>query len=187
MPFLFPKVKDKMKQYRNPDTAYKKKMKILSLDTTASPGVKTIQHQATVKSDSSGTPGSYTTTIRFHDIRLSKEPRNKNDKQIKVGDVTYFYKQPSIKRSPVQIKCTCQDFRFSFEKQNFDAKGLIGNWRRYQRKTPPKKRPARAKNPNKDGKDFVNANPRGGDDVTGFCKHIYSLLLALRSKDEVKN
>jgi DNA gyrase subunit B len=48
----------------------------------------------------------------------------------------------------------CPDFRFSFEKQLYDKDSLIGNWRRYKRKTPPSVRPAKPKNPNPIGHDF---------------------------------
>jgi hypothetical protein len=186
MPFLFPDVKKAMMRYRNPDRFYKERSRVLSLDVSGSPGVKTLQFQAVVQAKTKGEP-NYTTTIRFFDVPLSKEQRNTNHDDLQIGAVTYYHPTPSVKRNPCQIKCTCKDFRFSFEKQNFDAGGLIGNWRRYQRKTPPATRPKNARNPNKDGRDFVNAEPDGGDTATGWCKHIQTLLTLLHKEGKVRN
>jgi len=179
-------VKRAMLRYRNPDREYKEKSKILSLDSTGSPGLKTLQFQAVVQAKSKG-ESNYTTTIRFFDVPLSKEKKNTQHKEVEINDITHYHPIPSLKRNPCQIKCTCKSFRFEFEKQNYDAGGLIGNWRRYQRKTPPRKRPSSAKNPNKDGHDFVNAEPNGGDTTTGFCKHLNTLLTLLYKDGKIRN
>jgi hypothetical protein len=171
MAFLLGQVKNMMKRYRDPDRIYRTRLKILSLDVSAAPGVKMLQFQGVVQSETKRSD-SYTATVRFFDVKFSPEKMNTQHADIDVNGKQLFYPIPSIKRNPCQLKCDCQDFRFSFEKQNYDAGGLVGNWRRYKRVTPPAKRPPGATNPNLQGKDFVNAKPNGGDDVPGFCKHI---------------
>jgi len=54
----------------------------------------------------------------------------------------------------------CPDFRFGWEKPLHDKKSLIGNWRRYIRKT----------------KDRPERNPKN---ILGFCKHISALIRVL--------
>ena len=171
-----------MKKYRDPDSY--KTQKILSMDKSLSPGTNMVQWKAVVKGQ---TPGKkYVAIVQFFDVSFVG---NKRKGFIQAGD-ELWYKSLKIKANPAKIKCSCPDFRFSFEKQNFDAKGLVGNWRRYTRKTAPKKRPTGAKNPNPDGKDFVNA-PGIGNDIQpggqpGYCKHIHSLFQALKNKRDIK-
>lgn len=186
MPFLFPTVKATMRRFRDPDRVYKERVTILSVDVSASPGVKTVQYQAVVKPKTKGEKTNYTTTIRFHGIVATTDRRNTKHISLDQDGKTYYYEIPSVKRNPVQIKCTCSSFRFEFEKQDYDAGGLIGNWRRYKRKTRPAQRPPNARNPNPQGRDFVNALPDGGDEIVGYCKHIHALLQLLRKQDKVR-
>jgi len=186
MPFLFPKVKRMMLIYRDPDQAYKKLRKLLSLKLTAYVTNKSLEFFATFASGSRKGV-THETVIQFFELNISLEKLNKQHVSIDQDGKTYYHAIPSIKVNPARISCTCEDFRFSFEKQNYDSGGLIGDWRRYKRKTPPKVRPANAKNPNPIGRDFVNAKPDGGDNVTGYCVHLHSLLKELYSSGKVKN
>lgn len=179
--------------YRNPDRAdsYKQRVTVLSLEATLIPGIRALQFQAVIKPappTSKKAPAkkeNYTTTIRFMEISTYKERINTKHAELEQDGQKLYHPVPHIRKNGVLMKCTCQDFRFSFEKQNYDAGGLLGNWRRYKRKTSPSTRPANAKNPNDQGKDFVNALPNGSDTTTGYCKHINGLLKLLYQQKKV--
>lgn len=183
MPILFPDLKRMMLGYKNPDreNTYRERITILSVDTSVAVGVKTLQFQAVVKPNSKLVKGNYTTTIRFFDVKGSEVQTNTNHDSIEQDGKTYYYQTPSVKKNPVQIKCSCSSYRFEFEYQNYQVGALIGNWRRYKRKTPPAQRPANPKNPNPIGADFVNPA-----DLQGYCKHLNALIKLLYKQGKVK-
>jgi DNA gyrase subunit B len=65
----------------------------------------------------------------------------------------------------------CPDYRFRWEKPNYDAGALIGRWRPYTRKTP------------KPPLGYPYANPFN---LPGFCKHIYAMLSILNRLGRVR-
>jgi hypothetical protein len=154
---------------RNPN--HYKRLKVLALEIIPAPGVNLAAFKGIIQ----GETANYVSTIQFTGLEFGEE--EKDSIEAKLGDKTLFFQKPLISRNDVKLKCSCPDFRFRFEKPLFDNKGLIGNWRKYTRVTPPKTRPSNAKNPNPDGHDFVEPY------ITGYCKHISSLLWSLKTQD----
>jgi len=178
-------------------------LKVSDFEKSASPGGKTVTFKAKVKSETkkrsrpgpqpwSGqfgtgkerkwnteTVSNHITFVRFHDLNFS-EREKEGFKKVRVGKKDMFAEIPDISKNPISLKCSCDDFRFALEKQHFDAKNLIGIWRRYKRATDPAKRVDPVENPNPKGADFVNPANR-----LGICKHIFSLLAAARENEEI--
>ena len=74
----------------------------------------------------------------------------------------YYFEKPSLDKSPIRIRCSCDDFRYRFEKECYEA-GILygGTWKRYHRITPPPP----------EGRPY--ANPLK---IPGMCKHIYACI-----------
>jgi hypothetical protein len=135
--------------------------------TQASPGTKMVMYKGTVQ----GEEMEYPTYIQFRGVEFSKEEKPgfiPFETMDRTGSSEMsFYKVPELGKNQVALKCACTDFRFMWEKPLYDKKSLIGQFRRYVRKTttyPPK-------------------NPEG---ILGFCKHIASFVEALRNSKLVK-
>jgi len=138
----------------------------------------------------------YLTKIRFNDFE-GKVTETTRAKAIKVQTTTgdeLFIDPPNLNKSPVDISCTCPDFRFNFEAQLFKggrhllnknsegakAANKATTFQKYTRLTDPKRRPPRPKNPNPKGRQFKNPG-----NILGFCKHIHSLMKFLVDRDLV--
>lgn len=178
------KVKRKLSQYTKLSLAGQ-------LDTKYQYGTKSVTYSGNIKSETDPSD-MYRVTIQFLKLEFNKSRIRKDDIEVKVspdailpdgfkeGEIR-FMPIPKVAIHPVRLKCACPDFRFYFEKQLYDSNSLIGNWRKYKRKTSPKVRPTRPSNPNPEGADFKNP-----DDYMGMCKHVYSFLVHLRNKGLVK-
>lgn len=144
-------------------------------------GLNSVAHSCTVK----GETNEYDVRIEFFGIKFEKQDKEmtidklkkmyktgKRKKDIKipclVGNTTYLYSVPIFGKNKVKVKCSCPDYRFRFEKSNFDSKANVGNWRKYKRVTPPPP----------EGRPY--ANQLG---YLGFCKHIYSFLKWLEQEN----
>lgn len=140
---------------------------VRNIEVIIAPGIKTITFRGTVDSETDkGT--KYLTSVQFHDVEFSKEKMydkltggKEQFTQGVINGVTWYFQLPNLNTNRAVLKCQCPDFRFSFEKQLFDAKSLIGNWRKYTR-VQGSKRP-----------------PRNPNNVPGYCKHVFSLVNAL--------
>ncbi|MHA2202615.1 MAG: hypothetical protein ACW991_02890 [Candidatus Hodarchaeales archaeon] len=132
----------------------------------AAPGISSVMHKGVVH----GETNNYMVHVQFFKVKFSKE-KKKDYEPVNVDGTLWYYKVPTIRSNPAKLKCSGPDFRFRFEKELSDEKGLIGNWRRYVRKTPPP--PV--------GRPY--ANP---DHYLGFCKHTYSLLKYLKNAGFLK-
>ena len=117
-----------------------------------------------------GETNNYQVNVQFFKVFYSGD-KKPNYLPVNAEGEKVYYRVPTTRSNPVHLKCSCPDFRFRFEKELFDAGGLVGNWRRYTRKTPPP--PA----------GYPYANP---EHYLGFCKHIWSALDHLKSKGLVK-
>lgn len=135
--------------------------------TQASPGIKTVMYKGTIQ----GVDNEYPVYIQFRKVDFSAEekpgyvPFEETDKT--GGKGLKFYEVPDLNRNDCALKCMCTDFRFMWEHPLFVKKSLIGQFRRYVRKTttyPPK-------------------NPQG---ILGMCKHIWSFVNALKEAKLVK-
>jgi hypothetical protein len=136
--------------------------------TQASPGIKAVMYKGTVQ----GEDLEYPVYIQFKGVEFTEEekpgsiPFEATDRT--GGSKMAFYTVPELNKNPVSLKCQCFDFRFMWEKPLYDKKSLIGQFRRYVRKTttyPPK-------------------NPEG---ILGACKHIFSFLSALQESGDRKS
>lgn len=177
MPVLLKQIRNQLKQYRPGAPRSYPLQRVSKLESRAAPGINSVTYKAVVKG--SGTR-DYITFVQFFDVEFKENKDKKFFIPVSVGENLKFHSKHSVAKNRVSLKCSCDDFRFRFEKQLFDEKALIGRFRKYVRKTPPPVRPANAKNPNPIGKDFENP-----DDYLGFCKHIWSLLNALKGSDIV--
>ena len=118
-----------------------------------------------------GQDRTYRTKIRFDDYKGKTTPEARSE-AIKAetpnGD-NIWIDSPNLNKNPVDIACTCDDFRFNFEAQLFKkGKHLLNKhkgdnsgkkatkYEPYQRVTDPLRRPSRPENPNPDGRDFKN-------------------------------
>lgn len=170
MPSFLGQLKRQLTAYGRDPNSYDAR-EVVDLETTALPGARAVRYRATVNGDGD----QYSTYVQFFNVSFNSARGGANTELVNVSGATSYHAKPSIARNPVTLKCSCQDFRFNFEKQLFDVQSLIGNWRRYKRRTPPPTRPDQPKNPNPIGHDFVNP-----DDYLGYCKHVRSLLLTLK-------
>ena len=135
--------------------------------TQASPGIKSVMYKGTIQGEGNENP----VYIQFRDVEFSEEeqagyiPYEDTDTTGNKG--LKFYKTPELDKNNVALKCMCTDFRFMWEHPLFVKKSLVGQFRKYVRKTttyPPK-------------------NPQG---ILGFCKHIWSFCNALKEAKLVK-
>lgn len=164
MPVFFKDVKNDMAKFPRDPSDYPR-LDVKSLEFTAAPGINSLTYKAQVL----GETDTYLVYIQWFKVDFSEDKDATHELPAKGGDKLVYYTQPRISGNPVFMKCSCPDFRFTWEKQLYDGKGLLGNWRRYTRVTPPSGRP-----------------PRNPKNVEGFCKHIYNLLGALRDAGQIK-
>lgn len=128
-----------------------------------------------------GAQENYVTRIRFKKIKFSDtKSKGKITAQTSAGN-DVFADRPDMTNKTMEVFCSCPDFRFAFEFQLFRRGGLDRpTFRKYSRKTPPPVRPEKPKNPNPIGHDFVNPDNR-----LGFCKHLLSMINALKARGQV--
>jgi hypothetical protein len=170
MPILAKVLKTDMKKFPRKISDYSR-LQVRSLEIQPAPGINVLSFVGMVRSET--TPSNaYKTQIRFFDVEWSKTRTTRMDQPVPVGDnqTIWYHRIPNTRYNPIAIKCQCDDFRFRWEKQNHDAGSMIGNWRRYTRKTPPP--PV--------GLPYVNP-----DDLLGYCKHIHNLFMALRDSGRI--
>ena len=143
-----------------------------------------------------GKDRKYLTKIRFNELtgKTTDNARSGAVKTETANGNTLYVDPPNLNKNPVDISCTCDDFRFNFEYQLFKGgKHLLdkhsegakaGNkarsFTKYDRETEPFRRPRQPENPNPIGRDFKNP-----DNILGYCKHIHSLMKFLVDRDMV--
>ena len=166
----FGEIKRAMVNYRNPRTykPFRNLFNIKKLDVIPFKGTKKVTYKATIVGESD----TYVCSIQFLGINFEDAPTQSatEDAQDSKGQAVFFEK-PFAERTPVKLKCSCTDFRFRTEKPLHDKKSLIGNWRKYIRKTPPPPL----------GRPFVNP-----DNIPNFCKHVNSLMKSLKIQGKVR-
>lgn len=190
MPVLLKKAKDELAKFPRKMTDYTKLGLAGPLDIKYQMGIKAVTYAGNVKSEEDPTD-MYRTTIQFFNVIYKDEDFQGAIKvEVEKGmtlpdgikDGKFLFMQvPTVRGNGVRMKCACPDFRFNFEKQLYDKNALIGNWRKYKRKTPPNVRPVKPRNPNPVGADFKNPH-----NYLGMCKHLYSLLVHLKNEGLVK-
>lgn len=163
MPLLLSKVYSGLSAFgRNPGSYPPLRMK--RLDTLASPGIKSIMYKSVMEGETS----DYLTYVQFFELEYNAKKDKDFTEAEKVAGKIMYHKKPSIAKNPVALKCSCTDFRFCFEKELFDNKGLIGNWRKYTPVAPPSGRP-----------------PKNPGHHVGTCKHSHNLVSVLKSNGRI--
>lgn len=174
-------MKEMKAKYASPVTKTKRDAKdyghmkpVKALATNAAVGAKMLMFKTEVMSSSGDIP--YQCFIQFKGVEYTQDPPKGDvsfvpvqiiDKEEETGKALWWYKKPSMLKTPVMIKCTCSDFRFRWSKYLFDVKALIGNWQRYE-KVP--------------GSTHPSVNP---NQSLGVCKHLYSMAEALKNSGVV--
>lgn len=166
MPIDLKLVNQELKRFNRDPKKYKIN-KINKLETIISPKTDSL----TFKAISLGETDNYATYVQFFDMNFKDEPTQRDTERTVIDGIIKHYAKPSVRFNPVKLYCQCADFRFRFEKELYDNAGLIGNWRKYIRQTPLP--PI--------GHPYVNPKH-----FTGYCKHIWSLLVALRYDDRIE-
>ena len=162
-------------------------------------GTNQAEYKGVVKSENKwpGGQSSYKVTVRFNDVKFqNKPPNSKRAKELMKtlvlsGQKVWFY-PPTFDKNPVQLKCSCQDFRHRFETQLSKFGGIIGAPRKYKRLTPAWTgkgdggRPyANHADPTDGSAKIAIQTPSGRETMSsklGYCKHIHSLLFYLKKE-----
>lgn len=143
-----------------------------TFNSRISPGIKSLYFKIVVKGEvnEDRPEQQYLTQVQFFKVEFSDEYK-RGYTETEINGKPIYFKPPTVSTSEVKLKCQCQDFRFYWEKELYDNKSLIGNWRRYVRKTPPPP----------EGRPYVNP-----DELVGYCKHIHNFLEHLKSEGYMK-
>lgn len=100
--------------------------------------------------------------LHFPSVKLSEEPKKGYEIPIKdKRGFTYYCPQLS-EHTPILVRCSCPDFRFSFMWEDYAEKSLQGRRISYQRKT-------------------TTRPPRNPDGIPGVCKHLIAVINKLES------
>lgn len=172
MPILLKVARDELKEFPRDHRKYPKLKMAGDIDIIPSPGLKKVVYTGNVVSEEDSTE-LYRVSVEFFEVKFNDAQSKQYPISAKSSDgkSTIFFKAPNIVYQPIKLKCQCLDFRFRWEKELFDKKGLIGNWRRYKRKTPPP--PV--------GYPYVNPLH-----LAGFCKHIQTFMVKLNTKSLIR-
>lgn len=163
MPVLLSRIVGDLRQFNRNLRTYNPLMAKLH-NVEAKVEEKTIMFEGTVKSESS--KQTYEPKIRFHEIDFQATKDALHPMEVFYNNKTYYAETPSLSTHPVSVSGTCSDFRFTFQKQLFDAGALIGKWDTYQRKTI----------------DRPQRNPRNR---LGICKHLGSFFHHLQRVSKI--
>lgn len=110
--------------------------------------------------DSMSGPHMYEAIVMFSRLAL-KDTKEKG--YVPVQDIKTrqtYYIVPATFNTPINIKCSCTDFRHTWETDLYKKGALVGKPRKYKRKTTY----------------WPERNPKH---VLGFCKHINAVLQVL--------
>ena len=167
-----------LKQFRSGAPGKYTKLPVKKIESVARPGINSLTVRSVVTGEfirekANGSKGKrkYRTSVQFFELQFSETKSKFFSVPAKVGGKLMYHQVPNLKENSVKLKCECEDFRFRFEKELFDNKGLIGRFRKYVRKTPPPP----------EGHPF--ANP---EELMGYCKHVHSLLTSLKNAKRIK-
>lgn len=143
------KIEKEMTKFKPDQVKNYPKLKVKNFVASGFAGVNSVMYKMKVE----GSKEAYQVIIRFNDLKFSDHQADKNYIKIMIRGEEYWFTVPSWKHSPVQLKCNCHDFRFTWEYALSKIGSLIGKYRRYQRKT-------------------TTRPPRNAQNVPGMCKHV---------------
>ena len=168
MPILLGKVREQLRKYRPGYSSNYPVLGVTNVTSALQPLNKNILYKGQARSESGRSP--YPVYVQIFDVITSpiKTEVFFIPNKLKSGKTVYS-KSANMRANRVSMRCMCQDSRFNYEAQMAKADSMIGNWRRYKRKTKPLVRPANPVNPNPKGYDFKNPK-----NYYGYCKHLHS-------------
>lgn len=117
----------------------------------------------TVNAEAFGKKGKYPMTVTFYDVEFADEQTRDYPLAVTPERGTRFY-MPQLEEdgNPVQVRCQCPDFRFTWAEWDRKESALSGrNFPKYKRKTET--RP-----------------PRNPAETPGLCKHLIKLTEKLK-------
>jgi len=120
-----------------------------------------------VQGESYGTK-MYQLTLTFYKVDFSLEEDAKHPLSVSLGDGQYVWsEQLLVRKHPVQIRCSCPDFRWTWGHWDHIVSALSGpDWPAYVRKT--------------------NRGPRNPLKVPGLCKHVVGLMEVMQKQRILK-
>jgi len=161
----FREITDEMKKLRDPSIYAN--YQVRTFVTQASPGTKQVMYKGTVQ----GEEMEYPVYVQFRQVEFSDEEKEGfvpyETKDREGNPIMKYYKIPELDHNNVALKCQCSDFRFFWEFPLYRVGSLIGSFRRYVRKT-------------------TTRPPKNPDNIVGYCKHLFSLIQALKASNLVK-
>lgn len=135
--------------------------RIPRLTITPFVGVKTLSFRADVQGVAEAR--KYKVIILFEGVEFSKTRDREHTVKIQVTENLFAFMKPIKKSFPARVRCSCQDFFFTFGIWDFNEGALVGvKPRPYVRKTTT----------------FPERNPSHSP---GMCKHIIGVNNKLRS------
>lgn len=163
MPVLIKKIQDEMSKFPRDLKEYPR-LGVKKIESKAWIGTRSLMFKGVVF----GETDKYPVLVQFFGLDFEKVKSKKADVPAKVDGTVWYHSTPSLKAHEVSLKCGCTDFRFRWEFPLYKNGALIGNFRRY---TPVP------------GSNRGPANPK---ELMGMCKHLYSMVLALKDADLIK-
>jgi len=149
--------KDLLRYGRMPQNYFKPKVLKGSIDIIYSKGTNSIRYKGIVQ----GRSDKYVVQANFFDVEYSDNQTVLHTMPCRINRKLYWHKQVTFRDNPVKLKSSDPDFRFRFEKELFDKKALIGNWRRYDAKKEDRKNGLSAKEIKK-STYYKVTHPQGG-------------------------
>jgi len=157
---------------------YPSKLKLSKFEESNARGINSVTFRGVVTGEEAREAGGggkrkqkYRVAVQFFEVKFSESKSKFFSVPARIQGNLFYRQVPDLKENSVKMKCSCPDFRFRFEKELFDNKGLIGRFRKYTRKTPPPP------------EGFPYANP---EELMGYCKHIHSFLTRLKNTKRIK-
>jgi hypothetical protein len=162
MPQFLKNIKSDMMKFPRDPNKYPR-LQIRNLESKSAPGIKSVTYKTTVL----GENDNYVTYVQFFKVDFAKAKDKDHPVATKVEKFVAYRENIDVNKHPVFLKCSCADFRFTWEYPLFKENALIGKYRKYVKVAGS------------------NRGPRNPDERTGFCKHVYSLLSALKDSGQI--
>lgn len=164
-----PDAKADMKGYGRDPGKYPR-LRLAQLESAPVPVLKSYTFKGVVQGETS----NYRTYVQFQDVRFCEEESKDCPDLDNVEGAAVWYRKPSLKENPARFFCECEDFKFVWSYPLFKSDGLMGNFKSFKESPFHYERKPNSTAPGR--------NPEGR---LGFCKHVNSMLLALRDSRRI--